>query len=67
MSSMYCVRCSGKKKIYKVGSGYSLTNSGGAKVDCPLCLGTGTQPVIKKKRAATKKKELVSDDEQKES
>ncbi len=36
-----CFRCGGRKKLYKVGAGYSYTNSGGALVQCPLCQGTG--------------------------
>ena len=36
-----CMRCHGRKKLYKIMSGYSHINSGGVEVDCPLCLGKG--------------------------
>jgi hypothetical protein len=36
-----CPRCLGQKKMYKMGSGYSSTNSGGPQVNCPCCLGEG--------------------------
>lgn len=36
-----CPRCNGRKRMYKVRSIYSHTNSGGVEVDCPLCLGVG--------------------------
>ena len=36
-----CMRCRGKKKIYKTMGGYSHANTGGVLVDCPLCLGVG--------------------------
>lgn len=36
-----CMRCKGRKKMYKVGSGYTRENTGGKKIDCPMCLGVG--------------------------
>lgn len=36
-----CLRCRGRKKMYKMGSGYSTENTGGPHVNCPLCLGVG--------------------------
>lgn len=39
-----CFRCSGRKKMFKFGSGYTLADSGGVLVDCPLCSGTGLIP-----------------------
>lgn len=45
-SKTKCVRCKGRKKIFKVGTAYSYTNTGGVQVDCPLCLGTGYAPTI---------------------
>lgn len=48
---MKCMRCSGRKKMYKVGGGYTHTNNGGKFVDCPMCLGEGK---IKTLEAATK-------------
>lgn len=41
-----CVRCQGRKKLFKINSGYSYTNTGGIEVKCPLCLGEGwTKPL----------------------
>jgi hypothetical protein len=36
-----CMRCRGRKKIYKVRNIYSYTNTGGILVDCPMCVGSG--------------------------
>lgn len=36
-----CMRCLGRKKVYKLGSGYSLANCGGVEIDCPMCSGVG--------------------------
>lgn len=36
-----CVRCKGRKKMYKVQGAYSQTNTGGKEVDCPMCMGEG--------------------------
>jgi hypothetical protein len=36
-----CVRCKGRKKLFKMGSIYSYTNTGGIEVKCPMCLGEG--------------------------
>lgn len=36
-----CVRCEGRKKIFKVNSGYSHVNTGGIEIQCPMCLGNG--------------------------
>lgn len=38
---MRCPRCQGRKKMFKMGAGYSHTNCGGPEVDCPMCLGKG--------------------------
>lgn len=37
-----CVRCEGRKKIYKVNSVYSHVNTGGIEIQCPMCLGNGS-------------------------
>lgn len=37
-----CPRCDGRKQMYKMMGGYSHANVGGVKVNCILCLGTGT-------------------------
>lgn len=36
-----CIRCKGRKKLYKINSVYSHINTGGVLVNCPMCLGTG--------------------------
>lgn len=36
-----CMRCRGRKKIFKVGNAYSFTNTGGVEVTCPMCNGDG--------------------------
>lgn len=36
-----CMRCKGRKRIYKIMGGYTHINTGGIEVDCPMCLGTG--------------------------
>lgn len=38
---MKCIRCKGRKKIYKIMGGYSYINTGGILSDCPMCLGKG--------------------------
>lgn len=40
-SKIRCVRCKGRKKLYKINNCYSYTNTGGVEIQCPLCLGTG--------------------------
>jgi hypothetical protein len=40
-STIRCVRCKGRKKLYKVNGGYTYTNTGGVQMDCPMCLGKG--------------------------
>lgn len=37
-----CVRCKGRKKLFKVAGAYSYVDTGGEKVDCPMCLGSGS-------------------------
>lgn len=51
-----CMRCKGRKKMYKMGSGYSLVNTGGVIVDCPMCLGQGTILPVN----STEVKEMIS-------
>lgn len=74
-----CMRCEGRKKIYKVGSIYSHQDTGGVQVDCPLCLGKGKVKVLdavfkdvekkklRNKRLPKQSTELVPSDDQKES
>ena len=61
---MYCVRCEGRKKIYKNGGGWSWIDTGGVKMNCPLCCGSGEQPIPDaKKKRVTKKKAVTNDKE----
>lgn len=52
---MICMRCNGRKQMYRFGSGYTHSNNGGRLVDCPMCLGEGK---IKTIEAATKEVEI---------
>lgn len=36
-----CIRCRGRKQLYKTKGGWCFENSGGTLTDCPLCLGKG--------------------------
>lgn len=56
-SLIRCVRCKGRKKVFKVNSVYSLVNTGGVQVDCPMCLGTGVnKPILEALLEVTDKK-----------
>lgn len=46
MTLRRCFRCSGRKALFKVGGIYSLCDTGGILVDCPLCKGRGTIPSL---------------------
>lgn len=37
-----CVRCKGRKKVFKINRIYSYTNTGGVEIQCPMCLGNGS-------------------------
>lgn len=52
-----CFRCNGQKKIFKIGSAYSLKNTGGIEVTCPLCNGDGHIPTIQEVEKEVKKEE----------
>ncbi len=61
---MKCPRCIGRKKVYRImGNGYSLMNSGGVEITCPMCNGEGsvltleaaTIDAIKKSKARKQK------------
>ena len=41
-SMIRCVRCKGRKKLFKINGIYSYTNTGGVEIQCPMCLGTGS-------------------------
>jgi len=59
------MRCRGRKKMYKVRSIYSHTNTGGVEVDCPMCLGVGkiepAEEALKKINEQEKISETVND------
>lgn len=57
-----CLRCDGRKKIYKIGGGYSFVNIGGQLVNCPMCNGEGKH---KTAEAALKEIEEIKDGEEK--
>lgn len=42
-----CMRCKGRKKIYKVAGAYSYVDTGGVEITCPLCLGAGEIKTLK--------------------
>lgn len=42
MAEKRCFRCNGARKVFKMGSGYTVVNTGGVEVTCPLCNGEGT-------------------------
>lgn len=57
-----CIRCNGRRNVYKVGNNcYSLIDTGGVKMNCPLCNGTGSIPtqetLMKKTKIRTVKKD----------
>lgn len=41
-----CIRCSGRKKLFKLNNGYTHINMGAPEVDCPMCLGKGVTKSI---------------------
>lgn len=51
-----CFRCNGQKKLFKIGSAYSLKDTGGKEVTCPLCNGDGNIPQLKDVAAPKKEK-----------
>lgn len=62
MTDKICFRCRGRKKMYKVGGGYTTTDTGGPEVTCPLCDGEGrivvpTPEEIKKLEQEANKKD----------
>ena len=56
---MRCQRCAGRKSLWKVNNVYCKVDSGGVKVDCPLCLGSGKYVDVAKKLEETKPKPSV--------
>ena len=43
-SLIRCVRCDGRKKVFKINNGYTLVSMGAPEVVCPLCMGDGMMP-----------------------
>ena len=57
-----CVRCGGLGHVFKVGGGYVKTEmTGGKKIDCPMCAGSGetTDFKVKNKTDKDKHKEVA--------
>lgn len=51
-----CIRCQGRKKLYKCGNGgWSFINSGGVLTSCPLCNESGTIPLLENAVEESKK------------
>lgn len=48
-----CIRCRGRKKLYKTMSGWCFDNSGGVLQNCPMCRGDGFIDNIKLEDIAT--------------
>jgi hypothetical protein len=40
-SMIRCLRCKGRKKLFKINGIYNYTNTGGVEIQCPMCLGNG--------------------------
>lgn len=55
---MRCPRCRGQKSMYKINGGYSAANTGGVKVDCPMCLAEGVVATLEKKLEEIKLPEI---------
>lgn len=36
-----CIRCHGRKRLYKAMGGWCFQDMGGVLADCPMCLGEG--------------------------
>lgn len=51
-----CFRCEGRKRLYKVAGAYSHINTGGAEIDCPMCLGKGEVETLEAVTERGKKK-----------
>lgn len=47
------MRCKGLKNIFQVGNCYSLINTGGKPVKCPMCLGEGKIKTLQEFLAAS--------------
>lgn len=50
-----CVRCKGRKKLFKINGIYSYTNTGGVEIQCPMCLGNGVTKSLEEAIAEIKK------------
>lgn len=67
-----CIRCNGRKKLYKMNNGYTHVNMGAPLVDCPMCLGIGImkplehakEEIREEAEKIMEKRKSVKDDEQ---
>ena len=62
---MRCLRCKGRKKMFKIGSAYSHLDTGGKEIKCPMCLGEGKVKTLENVIADFKEinapKEVIAD------
>ena len=45
---MRCMLCYGRKKVYKLGGGYTHVDMGAPEIQCPECKGTGVRKAVTK-------------------
>lgn len=50
-----CIRCKGRKKLYKTGGGWTFENTGGVLTSCPMCNEAGTIPLLENAIEESKK------------
>lgn len=63
-----CIRCHGRKKLFRINAAYSYTDCGGVQVDCPMCGGKGyidpPEVGLRKLKEKEKMKEVVHQDDE---
>ena len=47
---MRCLLCYGRKKVYKLGGGFTHVDMGAPEVQCPECKGTGVRKAVTRTR-----------------
>lgn len=56
-----CIRCGGRKELYKVNGAYSHLDTGGEKVKCPLCMGTGRMKIMAPVASVIEEEKLIDE------